>query len=835
LLQNFSLFAMKIDFQKILPHILCITLFYIVTFAYFQPEFLDNKALYKYDIAHYEGGAREVRDYNKTHDEPTLWTGAMFSGMPVYLLEAPTGDYVLTAIDKTFKGLFLYTKDAGSLFVALLATYLALLCFGVSPYLAAVGALSFGFSTYHLVIISVGHMTKMWALSYAPLVLGGMYLTLTGEDIRKKVLGFGVFSLALALELRANHPQITYYLFFICVILGINQLIVSVRRQATKPFITSSALLLAGAMLAVGSYASKLLPTTEYSKYSTRGTAELSSAAHEKGTNAEKQDGLSKEYAFGWSQGKAETLTLLIPNLYGGSSNEKLDKNSEVYQTFMQAAQGGQMDMGQANQYVKQFPLYWGDQPFTAAPVYAGAIVCFLFVLGLIFLENDKKYWLLAGVILMFMISWGKNLAWFNYPLFDYFPMFNKFRSVSMALSLAVLLMVIGGILGLDKALKTTFSAEQQKNLLIAFGATGGFALVIWLLGSSLFSFSSPSDEQFGGFLQAVIADRKSMLRADALRSFLFIAAVTGIIWATWNKKISQVVALSIIGFLSMADVWAVSKRYVNDEDFKPKNQVSNRQATEADNFILQDKDLSYRVLNFANPFNDSETSYFHKSVGGYFAAKLRRYQELYERQLEKQMQQIGKDLSQGQPAFEKYNVVNMLNARYLKFGDSPKEVLKNPTALGNAWFVSKLKNVNSADEEMAALDSLPTATTAVIDGSKFKTNRQEFAVDSTATIRLTAYSPKELSYESNNSQDGFAVFSEVFYPEGWEVSIDGQPAQFVRVNYVLRGLEIPKGKHTIKAVFNPSSYRTGVLLTQICSALIVFLCAASVAWSLKK
>jgi hypothetical protein len=831
---------MKFDSAKIFPHILCILILYALTIIYFSPEFFENKGLIKPDIVHYEGGSKEVVAYNRSHNDQTLWTGAMFSGMPAYLLHAEFSEQPVTFMEKLAKGIFFHYTDASWFFAALICSYIGLLCFGVSPYLALIGAVSFALSTYNLVIIGAGHITKIRAIAYAPLVLGGMFMVLRKEELRQKLLGFAVFAMGLALELRANHIQITYYLAVICVIFGLSELFFSWQNKQLKPFFLSSSLLIFAAILALGTAAGRLMITAEYGKYSTRGKAELSSNADEKGTNAEKQDGLSKEYAFGWSQGIGETLTLLIPNLYGGSSNEKLPKNGETYKKLTELAQSGQIPAGQVDAYANQFPLYWGNQPFTSAPVYAGAIVCFLFVLGMFVLDNRLKFWLLGGFLITMMFSWGSNLAWFNYAFFDYLPGFNKFRSVSMALSLSVLVMAIIGVLALQKVLEQKFSEEAQKQLSFALGATAGFALLMWLMGSMFFDFATPNDDQFGTLAEAVKADRKAIFKSDALRAAFFIILAGVAIWLHWKNKVSAILVMVAIGFLSTADVWGVGKRYVNDSKFQENVQRIAHQKSPADEEILKDKDLSYRVMNFQNPFNDSETSYWHKSVGGYFAAKLRRYQELFERQLEKQLQQVGGDLKASQtnsstPNFQNYHILNMLNARYFKFGDEANAVLRNPAALGNAWFVQKIETVESPDAEMASLDKLNTKTSAVIDTKLFPISQTSFSVDSTASIRLNSYSPKELQYESNNTNKGFAVFSEIYYPEGFDITIDGQPTTCVRVNYVLRGMEIPAGKHQIRFVFNPKSYATGSTITSIACMLLGLCCVAAIGFSVWK
>lgn len=811
----------KINFNALLPYLLCIVLFYAVTIIYFKPEFFDGKSLFQNDIVQYEGASKEVQDFNNKSEEKSLWTGAMFSGMPMYLIHSDYPDRALAIIDWTFKGIFFRDKNAHQLLVTLLATFFALVCFGAKPWAAAIGAVAFGLSTYNLIIIEVGHMTKSWAIAYAPLVLAGMYLAFKKD---KLLQGVALFTLALSLELRANHLQITYYLGFIAVFYGISELIFTLKnKENIGNFAKVTAFLLLGAVLAVGTSAGRILTTLEYGKYSQRGPAELAPIDKEaEGTG----DGLSRDYAYNWSEGKLETLTLLIPNLYGGSNNEKLGKNAATYQLLEDAASNGQFPQEDFKQFVERAPMYWGDQPFTSAPVYAGAIVCFLFVLGLILLENRYRYWLLAATIFMFMISWGKNLQWFNYTMFDYFPAFNKFRSVSMALSLAVMLMVITAILGLKKLAELPLDEKSFlpifKKIMIAFGATGGLALVLWLMAGS-FSFSSPNDENLGGLLDSVLIDRKMMLRSDALRSFFFIALAVGAMYFFLKKKISFPLMTIIIGLLMTVDAWAVGKRYLSESDFSKSRRTSIHQATAADEKILQDKDLSYRVLNLTrNPFEDAETSYFHKSLGGYFAAKLRRYQDLIERQLSPQMQTMVSDLQKGTPQFAGYGIINMLNTRYIKASSEASGVIRNPNAYGNAWFVSGISKVKSADEEMKVLGTLQLDSVAVVDVSKFPISKKQFAKGN--EIKMTSYQPNKVEYEYSTDNEAFVVFSEIYYPEGWSATIDGQPAKFVRTNYVLRGMEVPKGKHKIVFAFESSAYKTGSFLTMICSVLVLLL-----------
>jgi small basic protein len=813
---------------KVLPYILSILAFYAVTAIYFFPEVFEGKSLTQDDIVRYEGGSKEVRDFNASNPEPSMWTNSMFGGMPVYVLNPVFPDQPIAMIDRIFKGLFFSGQAAHMLFQTMLCMFIALAIFGVSPYIAAIAAAAFGLSTYNLIIIEVGHMTKAWAIAYAPVVLSGIYLTFRGKLLQ----GFALTALALALEIRANHLQITYYLSFVCAIYGMAELIRAIQEQKLLAFAKTAGVLLLAAGLAVAANAGRLLTTADYGKYSQRGKAELTPLPGEEAANP--QDGLNRDYAFSWSQGIAETFTLILPNFYGGSNNEKLNPQGETYRFLEDVMRAGQIGNQEFTQFTKRSPfMYWGDQPFTNAPVYAGAIICFLFVWFLMIATPSQRYWMLGGVLLMFMFSWGSNFASFNYFMFDYFPGFNKFRSVSMALSLAVMLMVIGAAMGLQRTLFITEKEHPDwfKKLGIAFALTGGLCALFFMM-SGAFSFSGAADEQFGSLIDAVKADRQAMFRSDAIRSFLLISAAAVLIYLHIKQKVGLAVATAVVGGLIVFDNWSVGRRYLNNDSFQPQAKEAAHAPSPADEAILKDKDLSYRVLNLNNPFNDAATSYYHKSVGGYFAAKLRRYQDLINRRLETEIKFLIDSLQKGRmPEFSRTPSLNMLNTRYLILNPGSAEgVLRNPAALGNAWFISELKAVNNADEEMAALANLSPDSIAVVDISKFPQVKVGSYPRQGASIKLTAYAPNQLTYESDSPADGFAVFSEIYYPDGWQVTIDGQDAgEFIRVNYVLRGLAIPKGKHTIVCRFDPDIYRRGSLLTMIASYLLVAVLATSI------
>ena len=725
-------------------------------------------------------------------------------------------------------------------------TYIMLLCFGTKPIWSAVGGAVFAFTTYNLILIEVGHVTKLWAIAYSALILGGMKLTFD----KKYWLGFALTALGMALEVKASHYQITYYLGFICLIFGINELIFSVKSGQIPVFIKQASFLVVAFVLGIAVNAGKILTTMEYSPYSTRGGTELTVDAANTNPNSQSQnnEGLSKDYAFSWSQGIGETFTLLVPYLYGGSSSEILDKNSETYNALRQSGQYSERQLEEL-----PIPLYHGSQPFTAAPIYAGAILCFLFVWGLVVLDNREKWWILIAALFMAMLAWGENFASLNYFLFDHVAGFNKFRSVSMALALTILLMTVLAFETLSQKLenyfieknnKNTFKEdlikEEQtflKNLFIAGGITGGVVILILLFSGNM-DLNAASDSQLGQLADYVRQDRLSLIRSSAFRSLFLIVLVVGAIYLYIKKTIPAMAAFSIIALLAVGDVFLIGKNYLPASKFEKGASQATLIPAPVDTEISKDKELGYRVMSLQNFQQESRTSYFHRSIGGYFAAKMQRYQDVLERPLGEEQGFIMSSLqAQKRPDFAQTQVLNMLNTRYITYGMEKEQMLFNPNTFGSAWFISKINQVNNPDEEMAALSSkeINLQETAILDKSKFKTSKTDFQKDSTATIKLTKYDSKVLEYESNNSNDGFAVFSEIYYPKGWSATIDGKETDIVSVNYVLRGLEIPKGKHKIVFTFESDSYKTGALITQISSWFILLVVLVSLAMGIKK
>jgi len=810
--------------QRALPHVLAVLFFVLLACVYFSPIVFDGKTLAQHDITQFQGGAHEAQEYAKATGKEALWTNSMFSGMPTYLISLHfPGDWSVYLQKALTLGL---PAVVANLFLALLCGYVLLIALGLRPLVAVAGAVALGFSSYNLAILAAGHNTKSLAIAYAPLVLGGLLATYR----RDKWLGAALFTVGLALNVRANHLQITYYLMLLVVIFGIIELVGAVRAGRLPEFAKRTALLALGAVLAVGVSFGRLYTTAEYSKYSIRGGQELKTPAPGQAGKAEEGTGVDRDYAFQYSYGVGETITLLIPNFYGGASSMPLGTDSNLAKA------------GLPTEYLASMPTYWGEQSYTAGPVYMGAIVCFLFVLGLFVVEKRTRYWLLAGTVLSILLAWGKNFESFNYLVFDLLPGYNKFRAVSMALVIAQLAMPILGALALSRVLRAqpavkplavvpgaqpVLSEEGQALLpkvLYAGAITAGLCLLAWLASFS-FDFSAPIDGELQkqGFtpqlLGALRADRADLLRNDVWRGLLFIGAAIGVLWAYLKGKVQLLPAAAVMVALMVVDLWTVDKRYLSEKNFQRETIAATFQPTPADQQILQDKDLSYRVLNIQNPFNEATTSYFHKSIGGYHGAKLRRYQDLIERQISNNNTQV----------------LNMLNMRYLITGDPKQPVQRNPEALGNAWFVSEVKTVNSPDAEMSALDKLTPAITAVVDASKFPSVKPGTYDPAGSTIALTSYSPDALSYRYNAAQPGFVVFSEIYYPAGWNAYLDGKPVPHVRANYVLRALAVPAGAHAIEFKFEPASYAIGNSVSLAASIALLLVMVGAVVYALRR
>ena len=760
----------KIDWKQIWtktwPHLVAIVTFVLLVMVYFAPQVFENKQLPQGDMISARGMGHDAREYHEQTGEWSHWSNSMFGGMPYNVTSGVDSKSIFRPISTLMKVSF-HGETTAVLWLLLIGFYIFMLAVGSGPWLGIVGAIAFAFGSYNLIIIGAGHVTKGWVLATVPAVIGGCMLCYQ----KKYIVGFIVTLLATGLNVYWNHQQISYYTLLMLIPLAITYLVYAIREKKQKQFWTASAALVVAAIMAIAPAMDKLLPTWDYSKETMRGGAVL------KGTEDSEagKSGLNREYAFQWSYGKAETMTLLIPNFYGGSSNYALGEDSETYKTVKKYA-----GSSQAKQIVKSLPTYWGDQPFTSGPVYAGAIICFLFVLGLLAVKGPERWWLLAAVIIGILLSWGRNLPSLNNWLFDHLPLYNKFRTPSMSLVMTTTAMAMLGMLALRALLK---KEVELKHIYIATGITGGICLLIALFPGLAGGFTAKMDVQLPEWLsECLLDDRRAMLTSDAWRSLCFILlAAAGAFAYLKIEKMRSGIVIALMGVLILADLWTVDKRFLNDDHFVPqkRNLVT---MTEADKQILADKDPNYRVLNLTtSTFNDAQTSYFHKSVGGYSPAKLRRYQDIIDYYFAGNINM---------------NVLNMLNTRYVI---TQQGVQYNPEAFGNAWFVQNIDWVNNPNEEIAAIGNIDLLQKAVIDTCWRTKVSEGLAMTQPASIRLTKYAnPGNLFYESESSEDGLAVFSEVYY-KTWKAFIDGKEVPVVRANYILRAIEVPAGKHTIE------------------------------------
>lgn len=811
----------KINFkQHVLPHLIALVLFLVIAVVFFNPVFFENKSIEQHDILQWKGSAKELSDYRDSTGEEGLWASSMFSGMPAYLVNTEFSGDLMAYVQEVYT-LWL-PHPVRLIFGAFVSFYILLTVFGVRPSLAMAGAIAYGLSSFNIISISAGHNAKVAAISFMPLVLAGIQLTFS----RNRILGFGLTAIGLALHLRSNHLQITYYLLIIILIYWGFHLFYAIKDKTTSQYIKLSLLLIPAAILAVGANIGKVWTTYEYSRYSMRGPSEL---VAEQGESSP-ESGLEREYAFRYSNGILEPMTLIIPNFFGGASQQQLGEES----TLAEAMRLNGVPPAQVTQQLEAVPTYWGDQPLTA-PYYAGAIICFLFVLGLFVLDKPQKYWLLTATILSIMLSWGSNFETFNYFLFDYLPGYNKFRSVTFALTIALFCIPLLGFTGLENLVQKGLTPKTKKQLLYASGIAGGICLLI-LVFAGMASFRGAIDERLanlpGWFMNALREDRESLLRADALRSLFFIVAFAGVLYFYLTHKISAVIAFPIAILLVTIDLWLVDSRYFGDKNYtrQPGNEFFAK--TEADQMILQDEEKNFRVFNLQNPWNEARTSYYYHSIGGYHGAKMRRYQDLIDHCLSEETNVLIQNLQGGNMNTEDYHILNMLNTKYLLAGTSRSAVIENKNARGAAWFVSNIQAVSSPTEELQTLCETDTEQTAIVDQSKFDLEDTDYS--STGNIQLAEYSPNYLKYESNNPAEGFAVFSEIYYPLGWKATIDGEEADILRANYVLRAMVIPPGEHTIEFTFAPQSYFTGNTIMMVTSALVILLFLGSVVISLR-
>ena len=802
--------------KKLLPDLIAILAFVLLSFAYFFPADIENRILFQHDTAAGAGAGQEVKEYYEQTGERSRWTNSLFGGMPMYQI-APSYDSTksLQWVQKAYQ---LFLPDYVCLtFMLMLGFYILLRVFGIPVWLAGLGGIMWAFSSYFFILISAGHIWKFITLAYVPPTIAGIVLAYRG-----KLLWGGILTaLFVALQITSNHVQMSYYFFFV-ILFFVGAYFEKAWRTKTLPqFFKASAVLIVAALVGIAANVSNLYHTYAYSKETMRGKSELVQTG-----DAAKQtsSGLDRDYITQWSYGIDETLTLLVPNFKGGASaalsqsETAMSKANPMYSSLY----------GSLTQY-------FGTQPMTSGPVYVGAFVLFLFVLGCFIVKGPLKWALIGATFFSIVLSWGKNFMPLTDFFIDYVPLYNKFRAVSSILVIAEFTIPLLAIFALKRLLEEPEILKQEKKPLgISLLLTAGIALLLAVAPGSIGSGYVPAQEaqmlqnavnqqmipanELSGILANLGEMRAELVSSDALRSFIIIGIGCSLLWLYASGKLRSSLTIAGITILCLADMWGVNKRYLNDAQFVPHSiRTETFTKTNTDELILQDTSLDYRVLNFAtSTFDDNNTSYWHKSVGGYHPAKLRRYQEMIEHHISPEMQAAYKAIATAGGEMDsvdanKFRVLNMLNTKYFIFpaGQQRQTVpILNPHAYGNAWFVNKVQYVNNANEEIDALDSIIPTETAVVD-ARFKDvlkGTTESYKDSLSSIRLTSYTPNRLTYETNNAQDGIAVFSEIYYPDGWHVTIDGQPAELARADYILRTMYVPAGQHTIEMRFDPTS-----------------------------
>jgi len=802
--------------KKLLPDLIAILAFVLLSFAYFFPADIENRILFQHDTAAGAGAGQEVKEYYEQTGERSRWTNSLFGGMPMYQI-APSYDSTksLQWVQKAYQ---LFLPDYVCLtFMLMLGFYILLRVFGIPVWLAGLGGIMWAFSSYFFILISAGHIWKFITLAYVPPTIAGIVLAYRG-----KLLWGGILTaLFVALQITSNHVQMSYYFFFV-ILFFVGAYFEKAWRTKTLPqFFKASAVLIVAALVGIAANVSNLYHTYAYSKETMRGKSELVQTG-----DATKQtsSGLDRDYITQWSYGIDETLTLLVPNFKGGASaalsqsETAMSKANPMYSSLY----------GSLTQY-------FGTQPMTSGPVYVGAFVLFLFVLGCFIVKGPLKWALIGATFFSIVLSWGKNFMPLTDFFIDYVPLYNKFRAVSSILVIAEFTIPLLAIFALKRLLEEPEILKQEKKPLgISLLLTAGIALLLAVAPGSIGSGYVPAQEaqmlqnavnqqmipanELSGILANLGEIRAELVSSDALRSFIIIGIGCSLLWLYASGKLRSSLTIAGITILCLADMWGVNKRYLNDAQFVPHSiRTETFTKTNTDELILQDTSLDYRVLNFAtSTFDDNNTSYWHKSVGGYHPAKLRRYQEMIEHHISPEMQAAYKAIATAGGEMDsvdanKFRVLNMLNTKYFIFpaGQQRQTVpILNPHAYGNAWFVNKVQYVNNANEEIDALDSIIPTETAVVD-ARFKDvlkGTTESYKDSLSSIRLTSYAPNRLTYETNNAQDGIAVFSEIYYPDGWHVTIDGQPAELARADYILRTMYVPAGQHTIEMRFDPTS-----------------------------
>lgn len=798
---------MQLNFKKdVLPHLVGIAIFYAIVVVYFAPVVLQDQVIMQGDILKWEGSAKEAMDYREATGKEALWTNSVFGGMPAYFVSLEfAGDITNAMVNVITLGL---PHPVNSLFLGMLAMYVLMLTFGVRPAFAIIASVAFSLSSYNLLSLAAGHNAKIWAISLMPVILLGIHLAFK----QKRLLGAGVLALGLLLQLKFNHVQITYYTLIIAVIYVIVRLVFDWKKEGFTQLGKTIGILAIGALLAVGGNIGRLATAMEYAPYSTRGKATLESASA----------GLDKDYAFSWSNGKLETLTLLVPNFYGGGSSTPLGKNT----ASEKALRSNGLDPSQINGFLQGAPTYWGDQPFTGGPIYGGVILVFLAFIGIWAAPKESLYTFGAVIILSLMLSWGKNLSWFNYMLFDILPGYNKFRAVSMALGMTLFAIPALAAISLERI----YRSKDFKPLYISGAVVGGLLLLL-AIAAGIFRFEGAADAGLPDWLiNAIRQDRKAMLSASAWRSLGLVAASFALIYFALKNKISDLVlGLGIFGLVTI-DLWTVNKQYLNDNSFQGNPSRAYFTETPADQQIAKD-DSYFRVLDLTEGLTATGKSpYRFHSLGGYHGAKMRRYQDLLDNRLNFELNDFVTKAQEGNFDFAGIQTINMMNTKYVIAGTAANSVFENPEANGPAWIPRQIVSVQTNQEEMDELGRIDTKAQATVNTAEFG----EVSAGS-GVISHTSYSPNELKYQAEMSTAGLVVFSEIYYPEGWTATIDGSETEILRTDYLLRGLTVPAGTHEIVFKFLPKSYTATKTPMIIFQYLIVLALIAGVFFTIKE
>lgn len=797
-------------------------LFIVLAYLYLFP-LLEGKVLSQPDIQSHSGTAKELIDYRNATGKEALWTNSTFGGMPGYMISVYYNSNLFRTIHRWFTDLF---HPAAMIILYLIGFYILLSSLKINRWLSVAGAVAYGFSSYLLIILTAGHNTKAYALGYLMIMVAGILMAYRVNRWKGALL----LAVGFTFEILAGHPQITYYGLLAMGVFGITELVMAIREKRFNEFLKTTGLVAVAAFLALAVNFSYLYTNYKYAKETIRGKSELT-------TNSEnKTSGLDKDYVVQWSEGISETLTLLIPNFMGGSHSTNPGIKSESFKALQSSG------VENPRQVIQQVIMYHGDKPVTSGPYYSGAIIIFLFVLGLFVVKGADKWWLLIATVVSIVLSWGKNVMPLTSFLLDYLPYYNKFRAPEMTLVIATFTLPLLGFLALQQILAGKIEKRELLNgLKWSFGITGGVTLLFALLPGIAGDFSAPFDKNAypDWLLNAVLDDRKSMLRSDAFRSFVFIALAAACLLAWHLKRLKTEYLVGALAFLILVDLWMVDKRYLNKDNFVSKREIQNTDApAPVDKEILKDKTLSYRVLPLQNPWQDSRASGFHKNVGGYHAAKLRRYQEMIEHHFSPEMEKmIGGLQKETSPdsLLRNLTTINMMNTRYFIY-DPNGAPLENPSAWGNAWFATQFSIVANADEEIAALGKITSKSQVVVD-KRFSSfvEGKNFTDDPVANIALTDYKPNYLKYKFKAGSDQLTVFSEVYYADGWKAYIDGKETPHFRANYILRAMVIPAGEHTVEFSFKPASWALGNKVSYAGSILLILVIAGYFVFIRKK